>query len=79
MIREFSRQKTWVQSWVQLEGLFQPKVARKLRQINDSLIGYEPEGRHFPNPQKSARNPLLGPEVNYGRGSPQPGEIQHLY
>jgi hypothetical protein len=24
----------WVQSWVQLEGLFQPKMVRKLRQIN---------------------------------------------
>jgi hypothetical protein len=36
-----------VQSWVQLEGLFQPKMARKLRQINESLIGYEPEGREL--------------------------------
>ena len=42
-----SQSKSWVQSWVQLEGLFQPKMARKLRQINESLIGYEPEGREF--------------------------------
>ena len=30
-------------SWVQLEGLFQPKMARELSQINESLIDYEPE------------------------------------
>jgi hypothetical protein len=29
------------QSWVQLEGLFQPILVRKLRQINDSLLGYD--------------------------------------
>ena len=41
------KRKTWVQSWVQLEGLFSPKMVGKLRQINESLIGYEPEGREF--------------------------------
>ena len=45
--RRFGTVATWVQSWVQLEGLFQPKMVRKLRQINESLIGYEPEGREF--------------------------------
>jgi hypothetical protein len=33
----------WVQSWVQLEGLFQPKMARELSQINERVIDYEPE------------------------------------
>ena len=47
--------KFWVQSWVQLEGLFQPKMARKLRQINESLIGYEPE-----EPSKVKRQNLRG-------------------
>ena len=36
-----------VQSWVQLEGRFQPILVRKLCQINESLIGYEREGREF--------------------------------
>jgi hypothetical protein len=31
--------KSLVQSWVQLEAFFQPKMARKLRQINESLMG----------------------------------------
>src|SRR6266403_758998 len=26
---------TWVQSWVQQKGLFRPKMARKLHQINE--------------------------------------------
>jgi hypothetical protein len=43
----FNMQGHWVQSWVQLDGLFQPKTVRKLRQINESFIGYEPEGREF--------------------------------
>jgi hypothetical protein len=30
-----------------LDGLFQSKMVRKLRQINESLIGYEPKGREF--------------------------------
>ena len=30
---------TWVQSWVQLEVLFQPKTGVKLRQINESVDG----------------------------------------
>jgi hypothetical protein len=37
--------KSWVQSWVQLEGLSQPKIDRKLRRINERLNGYEPGGR----------------------------------
>jgi hypothetical protein len=37
----------WRCDWVQLEGLFQSKMARKLRQINESLIGYELEDRAF--------------------------------
>ena len=44
IVREATEDKysgTWVQSWVQLEAPFQPKMARKLRQINESLIGYE--------------------------------------
>ena len=39
--------QTWVQSWVQLKDLFCPKMARKLRQINEKLNGYEPEDREF--------------------------------
>src|SRR5205814_8297317 len=38
---------SWVQSWVQLEAHFQLKLLRKLRQTNETLIGYEPEGREF--------------------------------
>ena len=30
---------SWVQSWVQLEVLFQPKTGVKLRQINESVDG----------------------------------------
>jgi endogenous inhibitor of DNA gyrase (YacG/DUF329 family) len=39
--------RLWVQSWVQLEAHFQLKMVRKLRQINESVDGYEPEGREF--------------------------------
>ena len=39
--------QNWVQSWVQQKDLFWPKLVRKLRQINESLNGYEPEGREF--------------------------------
>jgi hypothetical protein len=49
------KQELGVQSWVQLEGLFQLKMVRKLRQINESLIGYEPEGREFLSRGSSAR------------------------
>jgi hypothetical protein len=31
--------RTWVQSWVQLEGHFHPKNGVKLRQINESVDG----------------------------------------
>ena len=31
--------RTWVQSWVQQEGRFQPKTGVKLRQINESVDG----------------------------------------
>ena len=48
----------WVQSWVQLEGLFQPILVRKLRQINESLIGYEPEGREFESLRAHHSSPL---------------------
>lgn len=44
--RSFSCQ-TWVQSWVKLSVIFQPKLVRKLRQINEKLAGYEPIGREF--------------------------------
>jgi hypothetical protein len=74
----FSGTGTWVQSWVQLEGLFQPILVRKLRQINESLIGYEPEGRELESLRRTivpSRGHALTPFVDSAIGVD--GETHH--
>jgi hypothetical protein len=50
-------------------GIFQPTMVRKLRQINESLIGYEPEGREF----ESLRSTILSHSFRFFLSSQELG------